>query len=182
MIEVRWHGRGGQGAFTAARLLGVAVVLFENRYALAFPSFGPERRGAPVLGFTRIDDHKVADRSLVTGCDVVAVLDDTLLDSSVLQGLRTGGLFLVNTSHATLPINPPDDIRTILIDATSLAMRYLGRPITNTAMLGALAASSDVLKIQSLIDAVRREMKGASAEKNVALAEAAYAAVRGQAT
>ncbi|HWQ25753.1 MAG TPA: 2-oxoacid:acceptor oxidoreductase family protein [Chlorobaculum sp.] len=182
MIEVRWHGRGGQGAFTAARLLGVAAVLFENRHALAFPSFGPERRGAPVLGFTRIDDHKVADRSLITGCDVVAVLDDTLLDASVLKGLRTGGLFLVNTSLDTLPIRLPDNIRTILIDATSLAMRYLGRPITNTAMLGALAASSDVVKIQSLTEAVRREMKGASAGKNIALAEAAYAAVGGQAT
>jgi pyruvate ferredoxin oxidoreductase gamma subunit len=96
--------------------------------------------------------------------------------------LRTGGLLLVNTTFDSLPIRTPDHIRTILIDATSLAMRYLGRPITNTAMLGALAASSDIVKIQSLVEAVRREMKGASAGKNVALAEAAYAAVGGQAT
>ena len=77
MVEVRWHGRGGQGAFTAARLLGASAALFEGRHALAFPSFGPERRGAPVLGFTRIDDHKITDRSAVTACDFVVVLDET---------------------------------------------------------------------------------------------------------
>ncbi len=174
MVEIRWHGRGGQGAFTAARLLGVAVTLFEDRYALAFPSFGPERRGSPVLGFTRIDNCKIADRSIITDCDVVIILDDTLLDDSVLNGLRRGGLLLVNTAHGELPIRPPDYVRTVLVDATSLAMQYLGRPITNTALLGALAASSDIVRIHSLIAAIRAEMKGTSAEKNVALLEAAY--------
>ncbi len=174
MVEIRWHGRGGQGAFTAARLLGVAVTLFEDRYALAFPSFGPERRGSPVLGFTRIDERKIADRSIITDCDVVVVLDDTLLDDSMVHGLRRGGLLLVNTAHGQLPIRPPDDVRTVLVDATSLALQYLGRPITNTALLGALAASSDIVRIHSLIAAIRAEMKGVSAEKNIALLEAAY--------
>ena len=179
MIEIRWHGRGGQGAFTAARLLGVAVTLFENRYALAFPSFGPERRGAPVLGFTRIDNQKIADRSIISECDVAVVLDDTLLDASLFAGLRAGGLFLLNSARSELPISPPDHVRTVLVDATSLALRYLGRPITNTAMLGVLAASSDLVGIQSLIAAVRVEMKGALAEKNIVLLEAAYNATGG---
>jgi pyruvate ferredoxin oxidoreductase gamma subunit len=180
MFEVRWHGRGGQGAFTAARLLGVAATLFGDRHALAFPSFGPERRGAPVLGFTRIDDRKVADRSLITECDVVAVLDDTLLEPAVLDGLRPGGLFLVNTTRVELTIVPPANVRTVLFDATSLAMQFLGRPITNTAMLGALAASGRLVGIQSVILAVRHEMKGALGEKNAALVEAAYTALGGE--
>ena len=180
MIEIRWHGRGGQGAFTAARLLGVAATLFENRYALAFPSFGPERRGSPVLGFTRIDDRKIADRSIITDCDAVVVLDDTLLNPEMLHGLRRGGLLIVNTAHNQLPISPPAHIRTVLLNATALAQHYLGRPITNTAMLGALAASSDVVSIQSLISAVRQEMKGSSAEKNAALLEVAYRASGGK--
>ena len=75
MIEVRWHGRGGQGSFTAARLLGLAASVYDERFAQAFPSFGPERRGAPVLGFTRIDDFKITDRSELDVCDYVIVLE-----------------------------------------------------------------------------------------------------------
>ncbi len=77
MIEVKWHGRGGQGGFTAARFLGLSAALFENKYTLAFPSFGPERRGAPVLGFTKIDTSPIRDRSAVRTCDYVVVLDET---------------------------------------------------------------------------------------------------------
>ncbi|NTV03095.1 MAG: pyruvate ferredoxin oxidoreductase [Chlorobiaceae bacterium] len=179
MVEIRWHGRGGQGAFTAARLLGVASALFEHRHALAFPSFGPERRGAPVLGFTRIDDRKLTDRSMAGACDVVAVLDDTLLEPSVLQGLRPDGLFLVNTSRSVLDIEPPPGVRTVLFDASSLASQYLGRPIANTAMLGALAASSDVIGIDAVIRAVRHEMKGTQREKNADLAKAAFLVLGG---
>ena len=83
MTEIRWHGRGGLGAFTAARLLGCAVSLFEGKYALAFPSFGPERRGAPVFAFTRIDDKAITDRSEVVSCDCAVVLDDTLFGDPV---------------------------------------------------------------------------------------------------
>src|ERR1035437_6292517 len=98
MIEVRWHGRGGQGCFTAARLLGMAAALFEDKFALAFPSFGPERRGAPVLGFTRIDDRKITDRSAVTECDYIVVLDETLMNSQIVNGLRLHGKVIINTT------------------------------------------------------------------------------------
>jgi len=174
MVEIRFHGRGGQGAFTAARLLGIAATLFEHRYALAYPSFGPERRGSPVLGFTRIDDRKIADRSIITQCDVVVILDDTLLDAQAVNGLRAGGLLLVNTSRNDLQIFFPDNIRTVLVNATLLAQQYLGRPITNTAMLGALAAVSDVVKLHSLFAAVEQEMKGTIAGKNAVLLEHTY--------
>ena len=79
MKEIRWHGRGGQGGFTVSRLLGIAAGMFENKHALAFPSFGPERRGAPVLAFTKIDDSKIHDRSEVNQCDYVVVMDETLV-------------------------------------------------------------------------------------------------------
>lgn len=182
MVEIRFHGRGGQGAFTAARLLGVAVTLFEHRHALAFPSFGPERRGSPVLGFIRIDDCKIADRSSITRCDVVVVLDDTLLDPRVFNGLQAGGLLLVNTAHNELPLSIPDHLRTVLVDATALARQYLGRPIANTAMLGALAALSDEVTLQSLLAAVRHEMKGSSAEKNAVLLEETFRFLGGKIT
>ena len=182
MVEIRFHGRGGQGAFTAARLLGGAVTLFGNRHALAFPSFGPERRGSPVLGFIRIDDRKIADRSTITRCDVVVVLDDTLLEPQVFSGLQSGGLLLVNTAHNELPLSIPDNIRTVLVDATALARQHLGRPIANTAMLGVLAALSEVVTLQSLLEAVRHEMKGSSAEKNAALLEVTFRALGGQIT
>ena len=182
MLEIRFHGRGGQGAFTAARLLGVAVTLFENRHALAFPSFGPERRGSPVLGFIRIDDRKISDRSSITRCDVVVVLDDTLLEPQVFNGLQAGGLLLVNTDHKKLPISIPDQVRTVLVDATALGRQYLGRPIANTAMLGALAALSEVVTFQSLLAAVRREMKGSSVGKNAELLEVTFRSLGGQIT
>jgi pyruvate ferredoxin oxidoreductase gamma subunit len=180
MTEIRWHGRGGQGAFTAARLLGVAVTLFEHRHALAFPSFGPERRGSPVLGFTRIGNQKISDRSIITQCDVVVVLDDTLLDPQVLNGLKAGGLLLVNTAHSELPIIIPDYVRPVLVDATTLAWQHLGRPISNTAMLGVLAAVSDLVTLNSLLAAVRHEMKGSSVEKNSALLKDTFRTFGGQ--
>ena len=96
MTEIRWHGRGGLGAFTAARLLGCAVSLYEGKYALAFPSFGPERRGAPVFAFTRIDNKPITDRSEVVECDIAIVLDDTLFGDPVRNGLKPGATVIVN--------------------------------------------------------------------------------------
>jgi len=89
VIEVRWHGRGGQGAFTAARLLGAAA-LCDRKFALAFPSFGPERRGAPILAFTRIDGRRIVDRSALRSCDFAVVLDETLMGPHAADGIRQG--------------------------------------------------------------------------------------------
>jgi pyruvate ferredoxin oxidoreductase gamma subunit len=174
MIEVRWHGRGGQGGFTAARLLGLAAALLEGRHALAFPSFGPERRGAPVLGFTRIDDHKISDRSAVTDCDYVVVLDETLMNPQIAAGLRPHGKIVVNTATPEKYFDLAGGHEIVAVDATSLAQKILGRPITNTAMLGALVAASGIVRLESVIEGIQQEMKPNLARNNVEVCRRAF--------
>lgn len=173
MFEIRWHGRGGQGGFTAARLLGMAAALYENQYALAFPAFGPERRGAPVLGFTKIDSKKITDRSEVETCDYVVVLDDTLMGPQIWKGLKKEGKLVVNTSDER-ELNIPDEIEVIRIDATKLALENLGQTITNTAMLGALLAASKLVSCDSACRAVETSMPAKLAQKNIKLIRQAY--------
>ena len=178
MKEVRWHGRGGQGSFTIARLLGSAAVIHEGKHALAFPSFGPERRGAPVLGFTRISDEKIRDRSEVQACDYVVVLDETLIDETTNRGLRPGGKMIINTRQADKYRDMFGDV-VVPIDATTLALEHIGRPITNTAMMGALIAVSDIVGLESALKAVDSEMKASIAEKNKIVVNEAYKTVKG---
>lgn len=178
MKEVRWHGRGGQGSFTIARLLGSAAVIHEGKHALAFPSFGPERRGAPVLGFTRISDEKIRDRSEVEACDYVVVLDETLIDETTSRGLREGGKMIINTRQASKYRDMFGDI-VVGFDATTLALEHIGRPITNTAMMGALIAVSDIVGLDSALSAVESEMKASIAEKNKIVVNEAYKTVKG---
>ncbi|MDR0671776.1 MAG: 2-oxoacid:acceptor oxidoreductase family protein [Oscillospiraceae bacterium] len=128
MLEIVWHGRGGQGAFTAARLLGAAYTLREGRCALAFPSFGPERRGAPMRAFTKLDERPIAARSETERADITVYLDATLY---VESAPRADGVVLVNASGPILGA--------VTVDAGALAGE-LGIPTPNTAMLGALAA------------------------------------------
>jgi len=179
MLEVRWHGRGGQGAFTAARLLGIASALFEQRFALAFPSFGPERRGAPVLGFTRIDDRKITDRTLPTECDYVVVLDETLAGPNIAVGLKSGAKLILNTAHPERYRALAPDHEIIGLDATTLALEVLGSPITNTAMLGALVAVSGIVRLESAIQAISHELKPRIAQKNIDLLRRVEALVAG---
>jgi pyruvate ferredoxin oxidoreductase gamma subunit len=179
MLEVRWHGRGGQGSFTAARLLGMAAALFEGKHALAFPSFGPERRGAPVLGFTRIDDKKITDRSAVTECDYVVVLDETLMSPAVVAGLRPQGKLVVNTTNPEQYRKLAGKHAIVAVDATSLAMELLGRPITNTAMLGALVGASGIIRLESALEGIAHEMKPALARKNAEVVRRAFSQVMG---
>lgn len=172
MIEIVWHGRGGQGAFTAARLLGIAASLYSGKFALSFPTFGPERRGAPVMGFTKIDDCRIADRSESTAANVRLFLDKTLLDSENAWKLHPGGLILVNSAApAQKSIN---DSQTINIDATGIALKTLGVPIVNTAMLGALAGFYHEIKLESLEKAIEFDMKSTVVEKNLLLLHEAY--------
>jgi len=178
MYEIRWHGRGGQGCFTVARLLGMAASVFEGKYSLAFPSFGPERRGAPVLGFTRISDMPITDRSMVDMCDYVVVLDETLIGPQVLGGIKDGGVLVVNTKDPGRYARAAGR-KVEGIDATSLAMEMLGRPITNTAMLGALVAVSGVVSITSVKEALRNSMSGPLAVKNCDLVEKACLSMKG---
>lgn len=168
MIEVVWHGRGGQGAFTAARLLGEAFVLGgDHRFALAFPSFGPERRGAPVRAFTKLDEKPIGDRSQIQKADAVIFLDDTLLTEDADSELKENGIILVNTKRQFR------DARVISIDADQLAQRILGRPITNTAMLGALLSTLPQIGESEVRAAVSRGMPPALQERNFEIIKAA---------
>ncbi len=173
MIQVRWHGRGGQGSFTIARLLGAAAVLHENKHALAFPSFGPERRGAPVLGFTKISESKIHDRSEVQACNYVVVLDETLIDETTVNGLDPKGTMLINTKDP-LKYKMMFGCKVVGIDATEIALKHIGKPITNTAMLGALIAESNILKIDSVKKCMETEMHAHLVASNHKVVDEAY--------
>ena len=178
MIEIRWHGRGGQGGFTAARLLGLAVSMDENYYVQAFPSFGPERRGAPVLGFTRIDTRPIHDHSKVYSCDYVVVLDETLLDAvDVREGLNAGGTLLINSSHPAERF-ADEKYQTYTIDATRLALEILKQPITNTPMFGALLAASSLASLPAAERAVDLMLPPAIRAKNKEVVAKAYQEVQ----
>ena len=179
MIQVRWHGRGGQGSFTIARLLGAAAVLQEGKNALAFPTFGPERRGAPVLGFTKISDKKIHDRSEVKNCDYVVVLDESLIDENTAKGLTSDGCILINTKKIQ-KYQEMFDCKVIGLDATEIALRHIGRPITNTAMLGALIAESNMVKIESAKATIATEMRANLVEKNQEALMEAYKMIKGE--
>jgi pyruvate ferredoxin oxidoreductase gamma subunit len=177
MKEIRWHGRGGQGSFTVARLLGKAAALFENKSALAFPSFGPERRGAPVKGFTKISDQKITDRSEVQECDYVVVLDESLIDENIKKGLKKDGVIIINTSQPE-KYTELSDVKTIAFDATSLALEVLGRPITNTAMLGALIAVSNIVSLEAAQKGIENEMKKSIIQKNIEVVKRSWELVK----
>lgn len=180
MVEVRWHARGGQGGFTAARLLGLAASVFCNHYAQAFPSFGPERRGAPVLGFTRIDNKPITDHSQVYTCDYVVVLDETLMETvEVTKGLKAGGAILINTKSNPDSFRFNSNFKVITVDATQIALEELGAPMANTAMLGAFAAMNDLVDIDSILKAVDKGMPEGLREKNKKVIEHTYRVVRG---
>ncbi|AYD40528.1 pyruvate ferredoxin oxidoreductase [Clostridium fermenticellae] len=180
MIEIRWHGRGGQGAFTAARLLGHAVSIHDGKYAQAFPSFGPERRGAPVLAFTRISDNKISDRSQVEKCDYVVVLDETLYGPSVIKGLKNNGILVINSKK-----NPSEfaghGFKVITIDATELSLKTLKRPITNVPMLGALIAASGLTNLDAAYESIDSGLSPAIREKNKKVLLEAYNSVKEEA-
>lgn len=167
MTEIVWHGRGGQGAFTAARLLGIAASIFTNKYALSFPSFGPERRGAPVLGYTKIDEERISDRSEISVPDYRIYLDKSLYDINKPHNIKENGHILINSSLNYSEIE--DNFPIIGIDASGLALEILGKSIVNTAMLGVLAAVQNEITVDSFEKAIALEMSGTLAQKNIDL-------------
>ena len=168
MTEILWHGRGGQGAFTAARLLGDAYSLKDNAYALAFPSFGPERRGAPIRAFTKLDEKPIGNRSEITKSNYSIFLDDTLFSEKSFRELKQNGIILLNTKKHF------DDPRVITLDGDGIAARILGLPITNTILLGAFAAVSHEISLEEINEAIRQTMPRRLHEKNIAAVKAAY--------
>jgi pyruvate ferredoxin oxidoreductase gamma subunit len=180
MLEIRFHGRGGQGAVTSAELLAVAVIS-EGRYAQSFPSFGPERRGAPVVAFSRVDDAPIRTRFAVYEPDVVIVLDQSLLRiANPRKGLKPGGVIVINTAKSPEDIKREfgyKDIRVATVDATKIAVEELGRPITNTTMLGAAVKLTGIIKPDS-IEAPLTHRFGRIAGRNLKSFMRAYEEVR----
>jgi pyruvate ferredoxin oxidoreductase gamma subunit len=176
LVEIRWHGRGGQGAVTSAELLAQAAIN-EGKYAQAFPAFGAERRGAPVVAFLRIDPASpIRVRSEVTEPDVVVVLDPSLLRVvKVTAGLKDGGVLVVNTHKSPDEVAVEFRVRCCLatVDATKIAREKLGVPIVNTAMIGAFLKASPVMKKEFLVEPLR-ERFGRLADRNIAAMEQAY--------
>ena len=168
MKEIIWHGRGGQGAFTASRLLGEAYSLKENSYVLAFPSFGPERRGAPIRAFTKLDDKPIGNRSEISKADYSIYLDDTLFSEQAFDELKPDGKILLNTKEHI------DDKRVITIDGDSIAEKYIGLPITNTILLGVLAAVSGLVSLDEINSAIMQTMPKKLYEKNIPAVKAAF--------
>lgn len=164
MLEIRWHGRGGQGAFTAAKILGASASLYENKYALAFPSFGPERRGAPIQAFTKIDDKKIINRSEIKKCDYIIFLDETLFSLAVIGDLKDNGKVILNSAHKEKYKDYSNKI--VTIDANTLANEILKRPITNTVMIGALIGVSSIISVNSVLQGAENYLHGSLLEKN----------------
>ncbi len=158
LIEIRWYGRGGQGAVTSAELLAMAAIN-EGKYAQAFPSFGPERRGAPVLAFDRISEKEpIRTRAEIAEPDVIVVLDPSLLRIvNVTSGLKSDGTLIINTKRPLKDIESDFGTkwRLAVIDATRIAREVLGVPIVNTTMLGALLRATEVVKIESLTEPLK---------------------------
>ncbi len=168
MLEVRFHGRGGQGAVTSAEVLAVAAIA-EGRYAQAFPSFGPERRGAPVIAYARIDDHPIRNRTAIERPDVVVVLDPSLLRIvKVDEGLKEGGTIIVNSSKSPQELQAEFKLRGRLavVNANVIAREEIGRVITNTTMLGALVKATGLVGAGPIHDALT-ERFGRIAAKNI---------------
>lgn len=180
MFAVRIHGRGGQGAVTAAEMLSVAA-FGEGRHAQAFPTFGSERTGAPVVSFCRIDDRPIRLREPISQPDALIVQDPTLLHQvDLFAGLRPDGYLLVNTSRTLAELGIAElagtlDVRRVAtVPATELAREHLGRPLPNAALLGGFAALTGQVSLRAVSDAIRDRFSGAVGEGNVKAAEAAY--------
>ena len=177
--EVRWHGRGGQGAVLGASILGSAVALYGGKYAVSFPSFGAERRGAPVQAFTRIADHVIRTRSQIYHPTKIIVLDDTLLDVvNVTDGAQAGASILINTRKPASELSIPDYLRFVTLDASAIARDIIGVAIVNTTMLGALAGATNLVSLDSIKQAIINALPEKIAKRNIAAAEAAYQEVK----
>lgn len=177
IFEVRWHGRGGQGAWTASELLARAAIQ-EGKYIQSFPEFGPERMGAPVAAFTRISPEPIKIHCAVYNPDIVAVLDPTLLKTvPIVDGLNKEGTIVINSKEDPTELRKTlktDKGKVWTVPATEIAIKILGMPITNTAMLGAAARATGIVRLESVEKVVKERFRPDLAEKNFAVIGEAY--------
>ncbi len=181
LTDVRFHGRAGQGVVTASRLLGEAAIK-ANKWVHAFPSFGPERMGAPIEAFTRISDNKFYIKTEVYNPDIIIIIDPTLIpEEKYYKGLKGGGTVVLNTNRI------PDKILELLknknaniwrVDGDSISREHIGRTVANTVMLGGLIKATEVVNLQSIIDVMYNKFKGEIGDKNAAAIKVAYDEVK----
>jgi pyruvate ferredoxin oxidoreductase gamma subunit len=184
MFQVRIHGRGGQGVVTAAEVLSVAAYL-EGKHAQAFPSFGSERKGAPVIAFCRIDDKEIRLREPILEPDALIVQDPTLFKAiDVCQGFKPSGYLLVNSNrslnelHLDAVVKQMPAGHVLTVPASELALKHIGRPLPNAALLGAFAALTGIVHLKSVVAAIRDAFESEKiANANVAAATAAHDAI-----
>jgi pyruvate ferredoxin oxidoreductase gamma subunit len=175
MIEIRWHGRGGQGAVTSVELLAVAAIE-EGKYAQGFPSFGPERRGAPVAAFNRIDTRRIKSRAGIYKPDVVAVLDESLIELvNVVEGLKPKGILIVNTQKTAKELAKATGFtgRIGVVDAKGIALQETGVTIVNTTMIGALIKATGAVALASMKSPIGHRF-GRIADRNMKAMTRAY--------
>ena len=189
LIEIRWHGRGGQGAKTAALLLADAG-LAQGKYIQAFPEYGPERMGAPVASFDRLASKPILLHSGVTNPDIVLVLDPTLMDSvDVTEGLPDDGTIIINTAKSPAEVkkeaNITGNIKVFTVDASTISKETIGREIPNTPMMGALIKVTGILDFKELVEDTRKKLEKKFKSKpevidgNIKAIERAYNEVKG---
>jgi 2-oxoacid:acceptor oxidoreductase gamma subunit (pyruvate/2-ketoisovalerate family) len=183
MLEIRWHGRGGQGAWTASELLARAAIS-EGKHIQSFPEFGPERMGAPVTAFTRISTEPIRIHCAVYNPDVVAVLDPTLLKTvKVTDGMSDdGGDIIVNSKENAAQIRKMLDTKGKVwtVPASEISLKILGLPITNTAMLGAVARVTGAVSLETIEKMIKARFRPDVAEKNFSVVKEAYQEVKSE--
>ncbi len=185
VVEIRWHGRGGQGVVTAGKLLA-ETALGTGQYFQAFPDYGPERMGAPIRAYTRLSPRPITIHSQVENPDVVLVLDPTLLGTvAVAEGLKEDGVLLVNTTMSPQEVRQATGFRTgkvFAVDASHIAIEEMGREITNTPMLGAFARATGLFNVEDLAEQLRawfgKKISAAAIESNIRAMRRAMAEVQ----
>ncbi|MEM2542710.1 MAG: 2-oxoacid:acceptor oxidoreductase family protein [Candidatus Korarchaeum sp.] len=174
LMEIRWHGRGGQGVWSGSAVLAYAAIK-AGKYAQSFPQFGPERLGGPVTAFNRIDDEPIVERGPIYEPDIVIVIDPSLLKPkyvpSMIEGLKTGGKFLANSDEEPPSIRSqlalPEKFEIWSVDATTIALEEIGRASPNTTMLGLLLAATNILPLEYLEEGIKWRWTGEVAQKNI---------------
>ncbi|MFB0521986.1 MAG: pyruvate ferredoxin oxidoreductase subunit gamma [Desulfatiglandales bacterium] len=182
MKEIRIHGRGGQGSLVLAQFMAIAA-LEDGKYGQAFPFLGGggERRGKPIMAFCRLSDRPIRLRSRVNEPDYVIVQDATILrELDVVEGLKDGGMILVNTERDVAELGLKGSFRLFTFSADEIARRILGRPIMNTALLGAFAALTKELTLDATLRAVRSRFPGELGEKNAQVVRESYRQLMGE--
>ena len=187
LIEIRWHGRGGQGAVTASKILAESAIA-GGKFIQAFPEYGPERAGAPVRSFTRISQHPIRIHSQVTNPQIVLVLDSTLLDTvDVTEGLPDDGIIIINTVESPAAIRKNLGLKKCKIytvDATDIALKELKRNIPNTPMIAALSKITGLVTIDTIkkdfVQSYSKKFKKEIVDANLRAMDAAYNSVKSE--